>query len=61
MILQVVLEVAPAAASSLLHQMFKVVFGKNAANINLNCLNSLKMTDPLPPRSKVYYALSMCF
>ena len=51
------LEVTPAAASTLLHQMFKVVFGKNAANINLNCLNALKMKDPLPPRSKeeMYY------
>ncbi|KJH43862.1 hypothetical protein DICVIV_10124 [Dictyocaulus viviparus] len=44
-----IFEVCPDGCTTLLHQLFKVVFGKNAANINLDILQSMKMKDPLPP------------
>ncbi|WKY16517.1 hypothetical protein Q1695_001291 [Nippostrongylus brasiliensis] len=46
---KVTFEVCPDGCTTLLHQMFKVVFGKNTANINLDILQSMKMKDPLPP------------
>ncbi|ETN87260.1 hypothetical protein NECAME_00119, partial [Necator americanus] len=46
---KVTLEVCPDGCTKLLHQLFKVVFGKNTANINLDILQSMKMKDPLPP------------
>ncbi|KAE9418072.1 hypothetical protein Angca_007749, partial [Angiostrongylus cantonensis] len=46
---KVTFEVCPDGCTTLLHQLFKVVFGKNTANINLDILQSMKMKDPLPP------------
>ncbi|KAK6031856.1 hypothetical protein OSTOST_01978, partial [Ostertagia ostertagi] len=46
---KVTFEVCPDGCTTLLHQLFKVVFGKNTANINLDVLHSMKMKDPLPP------------
>ncbi|XGW32416.1 hypothetical protein V3C99_017174 [Haemonchus contortus] len=47
--IKVTFEVCPDGCTTLLHQLFKVVFGKNTANINLDVLHSMKMKDPLPP------------
>ncbi|KAJ1370700.1 hypothetical protein KIN20_032490 [Parelaphostrongylus tenuis] len=46
---KVLFEVCPDGCTTLLHQLFKVVFGKNTANINLDTLQSLRMKDPPPP------------
>ncbi|CAJ0938264.1 unnamed protein product, partial [Mesorhabditis belari] len=51
--LKIIFELDPHHCTRVLHQLFKLIFGKNATNINLETLQQLNMKHPLPPSDKL--------